>query len=106
MSMFGALNRFISRLDAAPLNEEQQSATNGAYGFQVLRNANPEVPLEPWFDFVIGINGRTIVCMIPSDSRAAAQETKELESQENYEMGVRGCKTNMRWPKLGGIGEC
>ncbi|KAF2685737.1 hypothetical protein K458DRAFT_442088 [Lentithecium fluviatile CBS 122367] len=56
--MFGALNRFISRLDAAP--EEQQSATNGAYGFQVLRNTNPDVPLEPWFDFVIGINGRTI----------------------------------------------
>jgi hypothetical protein len=58
-SMFGALNRFISRLDAAP--EEQQSATNGAYGFQVLKNTSPEVPLEPWFDFVIGINGRTIV---------------------------------------------
>jgi hypothetical protein len=65
MSMFGALNRFISRLDAAPLNEEQQSATNGAYGFQVLRNANLEVPLEPWFDFIIGINGRTIVRVIP-----------------------------------------
>jgi hypothetical protein len=64
MSMFGALNRFISRLDATPLNEEQQSSTNGAYGFQVLGNANMEVPLEPWFDFVIGINGRTIVCMI------------------------------------------
>ena len=61
MSVFGALNRFISRLDAAPLNEEQQSATNGAYGFQVLRNVNLEVPLEPWFDYVIGINGRTIV---------------------------------------------
>jgi hypothetical protein len=58
-TMFGALNRFISRLDAAP--EEQQSATNGAYGFQVLRNTNADVPLEPWFDFVIGINGRTIV---------------------------------------------
>lgn len=58
-SMFGALNRFISRLDAAPL-DDQQSTTNGAYGFQVLRNANQEVPLEPWFDFVIGINGRTI----------------------------------------------
>lgn len=57
--MFGALNRFISRLDAAPL-DDQQSTTNGAYGFQVLRNANQEVPLEPWFDFVIGINGRTI----------------------------------------------
>ena len=69
MSMFGALNRFISRLDAAPLNEEQQSSTNGAYGFQVLRNANMEVPLEPWFDFVIGINGRTIVCMPKSGER-------------------------------------
>ncbi|KAH7401342.1 golgi reassembly stacking protein-like protein [Pyrenochaeta sp. MPI-SDFR-AT-0127] len=57
--MFGVLNRFISKLDAAPL-DEQQSATNGAYGFQVLRNANQEVPLEPWFDFIIGINGRTI----------------------------------------------
>jgi hypothetical protein len=61
-NMFGALNRFISRLDAAP--EEQQSATNGAYGFQVLRNTNADVPLDPWFDFVIGINGRTIVCLI------------------------------------------
>jgi hypothetical protein len=58
-TMFGALNRFISRLDAAP--EEQNSATQGAYGFQVLRNKNPEVPLDPWFDFIIGINGRTLV---------------------------------------------
>ncbi|OAL46224.1 golgi reassembly stacking protein-like protein [Pyrenochaeta sp. DS3sAY3a] len=57
--MFGVLNRFISKLDAAPL-DDQQSSTNGAYGFQVLRNTNQEVPLEPWFDFVIGINGRTI----------------------------------------------
>lgn len=59
-SMFGVLNRFISKLDAAPI-DEQQSAISGAYGFQVLRNANQEVPLEPWFDFIIGINGRTIV---------------------------------------------
>ncbi|KAF2266203.1 hypothetical protein CC78DRAFT_492326 [Lojkania enalia] len=56
--MFGALNRFIARLDAAP--DEQQSATHGAFGFQVLKNTNQEVPLEPWFDFIIGINGRTI----------------------------------------------
>ncbi|PVI07034.1 hypothetical protein DM02DRAFT_551972, partial [Periconia macrospinosa] len=56
--MFGALNRFMARLDAAP--EDQQSATNGAFGFQVLKNTNTEVPLEPWFDFIIGINGRTI----------------------------------------------
>ncbi|KAF1920355.1 golgi reassembly stacking protein-like protein [Ampelomyces quisqualis] len=59
MSVFGALNRFISRLDAAPI-EEQQSGVSGAYGFQILRNTNQEVPLEPWFDFIIGINGRTI----------------------------------------------
>ncbi|KAF3005045.1 hypothetical protein E8E13_009286 [Curvularia kusanoi] len=58
-TMFGALNRFISRLDAAP-QEQQQSGVGGAYGFQVLRNANQEIPLEPWFDFIIGINGRTI----------------------------------------------
>lgn len=61
-TMFGALNRFISRLDAAP-QDEQQSGVGGAYGFQVLRNTNQEVPLEPWFDFIIGINGRTIVSM-------------------------------------------
>ena len=59
-TMFGALNRFISRLDAAP-QEQQQSGVGGAFGFQVLRNANQEIPLEPWFDFIIGINGRTIV---------------------------------------------
>jgi hypothetical protein len=60
MSVFGALNRFISRLDAAPI-DEQQSGVQGAYGFQILKNTNQEVPLEPWFDFIIGINGRTIV---------------------------------------------
>jgi hypothetical protein len=60
-TMFGALNRFIARLDAAP--EEQQSATQGAFGFQVLKNTNADVPLEPWFDFIIGINGRSIVSL-------------------------------------------
>ena len=58
-SMFGVLNRFIAHLDADP--NEQRSSTHGAFGFQVLRNANPEIPLEPWFDFIIGINGRAIV---------------------------------------------
>ncbi|EON67061.1 hypothetical protein W97_06178 [Coniosporium apollinis CBS 100218] len=56
--MFGALNRLISRLDAEP--QEQKSGIQGAYGFQVLRNNNLELPIEPWFDFIIGINGRTI----------------------------------------------
>ncbi|KAH3961989.1 hypothetical protein HBH51_179470 [Parastagonospora nodorum] len=81
MSMFGALNRFISRLDAAPI-EEQQSAVNGAFGFQVLRNTNQEVPLEPWFDFIIGINGRTIDSPDPSlfatEVRNCAGQTMSL----------------------------
>ncbi|KAL4966353.1 putative Golgi reassembly stacking protein [Aspergillus stella-maris] len=56
--MFGALNRFIGRLDSEP--NAQQSRSDNAFGFQVLRNKDPEVPLEPWFDFIIGINGRLI----------------------------------------------
>ena len=57
--MFGALNRFIARLDAG--TEEEKSGYHDSYGFQVLRNTNPDVPLDPWYDFIIGINGRTIV---------------------------------------------
>lgn len=59
-NMFGALNRFISRLDSDP-QAQRQSGAQGAYGFHVLRNTNAELPLEPWFDFIIGINGRTLV---------------------------------------------
>lgn len=56
--MFNALNRFISRLDA---DSPAQNSTYGAFGFQVLRNVNPDLAIEPWFDFVVGINGRMIV---------------------------------------------
>jgi len=56
--MFGALNRFISRLDA---DQPQKASSHGAYGFQVLKNLNVDLAIEPWFDFIIGINGRTIV---------------------------------------------
>lgn len=55
--MFASLNRFISRFDEP---QNQQGAPRSAFGFQVLRNSNDELPLEPWFDFVIGINGRNI----------------------------------------------
>lgn len=72
-AMFGALNRFISRLDADPASLNQNSyyqqqhqpdTTIGdhTWGFQVLRNKSAEVSLEPWFDFIIGINGHAIVC--------------------------------------------
>lgn len=56
--MFNALNRFISRLDSEPAS---YNSSHGAFGFQVLRNKNPDIAIEPWFDFIIGINGRTIV---------------------------------------------
>ena len=57
--MFNALNRFISRLDGDPT---QNKANNyGSFGFQVLRNENLQLGIEPWFDFIVGINGRMIV---------------------------------------------
>lgn len=59
--MFGALNRFISRLDADLQAQAQPASNRTAFGFQVLRNTNNQLPVEPWFDFVVGINGRPIV---------------------------------------------
>lgn len=31
------------------------------WGFQVLKNTNENLAVEPWFDFIVGINGRQIV---------------------------------------------
>ncbi|KAH7170669.1 GRASP55/65 PDZ-like domain-containing protein [Dactylonectria macrodidyma] len=56
--MFNALNRFISRLDGDTPQQRQQE--RGSFGFQVLRNTNLELAVEPWFDFIVGINGRPI----------------------------------------------
>ncbi|SPN96985.1 related to GRH1 - Yeast (GR)ASP65 (H)omologue [Cephalotrichum gorgonifer] len=57
--MFNALNRFISRLDGdVPAQQSQGRA--GESGFQILRNANLELAIEPWYDFIVGINGRPI----------------------------------------------
>ncbi|EGU74925.1 hypothetical protein FOQG_00478 [Fusarium oxysporum f. sp. raphani 54005] len=56
--MFNALNRFISRLDGDVQQQRQQE--RGSFGFQVLRNTNLELAIEPWFDFIVGINGRPI----------------------------------------------
>lgn len=59
--MFGALNRFIARLDSdGPATASRDGY--GASGFQVLRNKNADIPIEPWYDFIIGINGRQLVC--------------------------------------------
>lgn len=59
--MFGALNRFIGRLDSEPLRHSREDSDDVSFGFQVLRNKNPDLPLEPWFDFIVGINGHAIV---------------------------------------------
>lgn len=61
LAMFNALNRFISRLDSdSPANDRSY----GAFGFQVLSNKSPELAIEPWFDFIVGINGRMIVSKV------------------------------------------
>ena len=60
MSVFGALNRFISHLDSDSSFPSGRAKLAPA-GFQVLRNTDPELPIEPWYDFIIGINGRSIV---------------------------------------------
>lgn len=60
--MFGALNRFIGRLDSeAPREPRHSTGESTSFGFQVLRNKNGELPLEPWFDFIVGLNGHPIV---------------------------------------------
>jgi hypothetical protein len=60
--MFNVLNKFISRLDSDSTPQPPtQSAGDSSYGFQVLRNTNKDLPIEPWFDFIIGINGHFIV---------------------------------------------
>lgn len=62
--MFGALNRFIARLDSEPSPQSTNSGpSDSSYGFQVLRNTNAELPIEPWFDFIIGINGHPLVSL-------------------------------------------
>ncbi|KAG9774123.1 hypothetical protein KCU88_g5577, partial [Aureobasidium melanogenum] len=59
--MFGALNRFIARLDGEPSPRPAEGGpSDNSYGFQVLRNTNKDLPLEPWFDFIVGINGHYI----------------------------------------------
>ncbi|KAG0651116.1 Golgi reassembly-stacking of 65 kDa [Hyphodiscus hymeniophilus] len=68
--MFNALNRFISRLDS---DSPAQSSNQGGFGFQVLRNTTLELGIEPWFDFIVGINGRMID---DSDPQLFAQEVR------------------------------
>ncbi|OKL55771.1 hypothetical protein UA08_08990 [Talaromyces atroroseus] len=58
--MFGALNRFIGRLDSEGVQQNANGPGDNSFGFQILRNKDADLPLEPWFDFIIGINGHLI----------------------------------------------
>ena len=86
-NMFGALNRFIARLDSDP-QILQKSTSNNAYGFQILRNTHTDLPLEPWFDFIIGINGRNID---NGDANLFATEIRNCAGS-NVSLGIYGCK--------------
>lgn len=85
--MFNALNRFISRLDS---DSPAQNAGHGAFGFQVLRNKNTELAIEPWFDFVVGINGRMIDS---SDPALFAQEVRNCAGG-TVTLGMWSAKVN------------
>ncbi|KAA8909480.1 GRASP55/65 PDZ-like domain-containing protein [Sphaerosporella brunnea] len=41
-----------------PLGEERRQGVG--FGFQVLKNTNNLIAIEPWFDFICGINGRLV----------------------------------------------
>lgn len=100
--MFNALNRFMSRLDGQ--QPTLQNNREGSFGFQVLRNTNLELNVEPWFDFIIGINGRPIVCrptssrrlLNPHPSRSQRRGLTRQPSQDNpdpslFAQEVRNC---------------
>src|SRR5689334_21130860 len=80
--MFNALNRFIGQLDGEP---DERGGMQSAAGFQVLKNSNPDLPLEPWFDFIIGINGRNLVC---GDISFRSRGNGSNQKQDNADPGL------------------
>ncbi|KAL2148245.1 hypothetical protein VTH82DRAFT_2476 [Thermothelomyces myriococcoides] len=94
--MFNALNRFISRLDGEPMPAAKGNQ-HGGFGFQVLRNTNQQLPIEPWFDFIVGINGRVID---DSDPRLFAQEVRNCAGN-TVTFGLWSAKSQLK-PALSG----
>ncbi|CUS12192.1 unnamed protein product [Tuber aestivum] len=43
-----------------PVAEEAPRGFGAGFGFQVLKNTSPMLEIEPWFDYICGINGRPI----------------------------------------------
>ena len=86
-NLFGTLNRFIARLDSDP-GPQAKGPSGNTYGFQVLKNNDSNLALEPWFDFIIGINGRTID---NADPNLFAQEIRNCAGS-TISLGVYGVK--------------
>lgn len=76
--MFNALNRFISRLDS---DTPPQTTNQGGFGFQVLQNKSTELAIEPWFDFIVGINGRMIVRKILGLSESSLTGSRMIQTR-------------------------
>ncbi|KAI1381713.1 GRASP55/65 PDZ-like domain-containing protein [Hypoxylon crocopeplum] len=83
--MFNALNRYLSRLDG---DTRSQQKDGPGFGFQVLRNTNLDLGVEPWFDFIVGINGRVID---NPDPRLFAQEVRNCAGA-NVALGLWSAK--------------
>ncbi|OAA62623.1 golgi reassembly stacking protein [Niveomyces insectorum RCEF 264] len=86
--MFNALNRFIARLDGDNPAAAREASDHGTFGFQVLRNTNLALAVEPWFDFIVGINGRVID---DSDPFLFAQEVRNCAGG-NVTLGLWSAK--------------
>ncbi|GIC88247.1 putative Golgi reassembly stacking protein [Aspergillus udagawae] len=104
--MFGALNRFIG-LDTEPVQHPRTPTGDNAFGFQVLRNKDPELPLEPWFDFIVGINGHPIEDPDPNlfatevRNCAGASVTFEIWSAKGQKTHTVSIPVNPSDPTLG-----
>lgn len=89
--MFGALNRFIGVLDAEPPQEQRQPPESTSFGFQVLRNKDAELPLEPWFDFIVGLNGHPVVSGLSEWEKMKLTDLQEDPDPNLFATEVRNC---------------
>jgi hypothetical protein len=102
-TMFGALNRFIARLDSDPPPQSSNAAPNdSSYGFQILRNTNAELPIEPWFDFIIGINGHVVVSGRLSFARKRTLTICRMTQIHSYSPGKSAIAEGLHSPLISG----
>lgn len=87
--MFGALNRFIGRLDGEPVQQPRNGPNDNAFGFQVLRSKDADLPLEPWFDFIVGINGHPIVGIFTQEYDHADDLTDMVSRRTQTQTSLR-----------------